>query len=98
MPSERSLIAQIGAHESWARTPDRSARTAPARAEFDRRFEREVDPDEVLDPAERARALRTRERRTSPAWRSSRRERVPETVGGELGESNSTKLPWRGRL
>ncbi len=55
MPSERSLIAQIGAHESWARTPDRSARTAPARAEFDRRFEREVDPDGVLEPAERAR-------------------------------------------
>ena len=30
-PAERQLIAQIGAHESWARTTNRSARTAPAR-------------------------------------------------------------------
>lgn len=27
----RSLASSIGAHESWARTADRSARTAPAR-------------------------------------------------------------------
>ncbi len=51
----RVIIGRIGAHESWSRTPDRTARTAPARAEFDQRFEREVDPDGVLDPAERAR-------------------------------------------
>ncbi|MDP9393843.1 MAG: hypothetical protein M3Q27_06080 [Actinomycetota bacterium] len=56
MPDEHSsLRAQIAAHESWARTTDRAARTAPARAEFDRRFERQVDPDGVLEPAERAR-------------------------------------------
>ncbi len=46
---------RIGAHVSWARTVDRSARTAPARAAFDRRFEDEVDPDRLLDPADRAR-------------------------------------------
>ncbi|HET6920509.1 MAG TPA: hypothetical protein VFI46_13735 [Jiangellaceae bacterium] len=54
-PADRTLIARIGAHESWARTPDRAARTAPGRAAFFDRFEREVDPDGVLTPAERAR-------------------------------------------
>lgn len=50
----RQLIGSIGAHESWARTSDRPARTAPARQAFDKRFEREVDPDNTLTPAERA--------------------------------------------
>lgn len=53
--SERRLAAQIAAHESWANTPNRSARTAPGRAALMARFEREVDPDSVLLPAERAR-------------------------------------------
>jgi hypothetical protein len=30
-PTERRLRSQIGAHESWARTENRSARTLPAR-------------------------------------------------------------------
>lgn len=50
----RQLIGSIGAHESWARTPDRSARTAPARQAFNERFEREVDPGNTLTPAERS--------------------------------------------
>jgi DNA-nicking Smr family endonuclease len=29
--SDRTLIARIAAHERWAREPDRSAATAPAR-------------------------------------------------------------------
>lgn len=37
-PSERSLAARIAAHDSWAHTPDRSARTAPARAALDQKF------------------------------------------------------------
>ena len=52
--STRQLIGAIGAHESWARTPDRAARTAPGRRAFLERFEREVDPDGTLPPAERA--------------------------------------------
>jgi hypothetical protein len=51
--NERSLIAAIASHESWARTPDRAARTAPARAAMMARFEREVDPDNVLPLHER---------------------------------------------
>ncbi len=54
-PTERRLAGQIAAHESWARTENRSARTAPARqAAFDK-FEQQVDPDQKLSPAERAR-------------------------------------------
>jgi hypothetical protein len=52
--NERSLRAQIASHESWARTADRSARTANARRGLLAKFEREVDPDGVLTPAERA--------------------------------------------
>ena len=54
-PSERSLRARLAAHESWARTGDRTARTAAGTAAFLDRFEREVDPDGTLDPADRAR-------------------------------------------
>lgn len=53
-PSERSLRGQIAAHTSWAKTPDRAARTAAARKAALDRFEREVDPENELLPAERA--------------------------------------------
>jgi hypothetical protein len=53
-PAERSLRAQIAAHESWAHTDDRSARTANARRAMLDKFERQVDPEGVLTPAERA--------------------------------------------
>jgi hypothetical protein len=52
--AEQRLRSQIGAHESWARTADRSARTAPARQAAAARFERLVDPEGKLSPAERA--------------------------------------------
>lgn len=55
MTGTRSLVASLAAHESWANTTDRSARTAPARAALMARFEREVDPEGTLEPAERAR-------------------------------------------
>ncbi|GAA4117555.1 hypothetical protein GCM10022215_18340 [Nocardioides fonticola] len=44
---EVRLAAQVGAHVSWANTPDRSARTAPARAALARKFLDEAggDPD-----------------------------------------------------
>ena len=37
-----SAMARIAAHESWARTPDRAARTAPARQGLAAKFEREA--------------------------------------------------------
>lgn len=54
-PSERALRARMAAHTSWARTSDRSARTANARRTFRDSFERKVDPDGVLTSAERTR-------------------------------------------
>lgn len=54
-PAERSLRGQAAAHQSWANTPDPQARTLPMRQAAAARFERQVDPDGVLDAAERAR-------------------------------------------
>lgn len=54
MPNlDRSAIARIAAHDSWARTDDRAARTAPARKALLDRFEQQVDPEGLLTPAER---------------------------------------------
>jgi len=55
--------ARMAAHESWAATADRSARTAPARAGLQARFEREArtrlgpgaSERQVADAAESAR-------------------------------------------
>ncbi|MEV4212931.1 hypothetical protein [Micromonospora sp. NPDC049662] len=54
-PTERALLARVAAHTRWAKTPDRAASTAAARQAFRDRFEREVDPEGVLPPQERAR-------------------------------------------
>jgi len=48
-----TLEAQIAAHESWAKTPNRAARTAAARKAMMERFETLVDPDGVMPEAAR---------------------------------------------
>lgn len=48
-PVERQITARIGAHARWANTTDRKGALAPARRGMDARFEREVDPDGVMD-------------------------------------------------
>jgi hypothetical protein len=53
-PGQRSLQARAAVHTSWAKTTDRSRRTAPAREAMLARFERQVDPEGVLPAAERA--------------------------------------------
>lgn len=35
---QKRLVASIAAHESWAKTEDRSARTAPARRALEQKF------------------------------------------------------------
>lgn len=52
--AEKRLRAQIAAHESWAKTENRSARTAAARAARDKKFLDAAGGDEI-----RARHLRT---------------------------------------
>lgn len=51
--NERVLRGRLGAYTSWANTPDRAARTAPARAAHDAKFLAESDGDPL-----RAEALR----------------------------------------
>jgi len=76
----RSIAGKIGAATRWARTDDRTAATAAARAAADARFEREVDPDNLLPPDERARrAAHARKAyflRLSLASAKARRERA----------------------
>jgi predicted Rdx family selenoprotein len=52
-PAERTARARLAAHVSWAKTTDRSARTAKARAAFEQKFRDEVDPDRELSESER---------------------------------------------
>lgn len=44
---QRSIRGKIAAHESWSRTPDRTARTAKARRAADERFEAAVLADAI---------------------------------------------------
>ena len=53
-PSERVLAGRIGAYVVHSRYDSREL-TAAARAAFRDKFQREVDPDGTLPPAERAR-------------------------------------------
>jgi hypothetical protein len=53
--NDRVLRARMAAHLLHAQISDEAEHTAPARAAFLSRFEREVDPDGILDPQERAR-------------------------------------------
>ncbi|KUH90618.1 hypothetical protein [Mycobacterium sp. IS-1556] len=46
-PAELTLTAKRNAHKSWAATPDRTKRTAPARRAFENRFLRQADGDPV---------------------------------------------------
>lgn len=46
-PFERAALGRIAAHESWAHTADRSARTANARAAHDAKFLKQADGDPV---------------------------------------------------
>lgn len=86
-PTERTLRARLAVETSWANTSDRTARTAAARKAAMDRFEREVDPEGVLPPAERT--LRAEHARkayfTRLALKSSqaRRRRRNTITGGE---------------
>ena len=51
-PEERTLRARLAAHDQHAQG---KTNTGPARQAFIAKFEKEVDPDGILSPAERAR-------------------------------------------
>jgi len=89
-PDEQSLASRIGAHKSWAFTPDRAARTAPARAALHARFEREVDPDGILTAAERVKRAENARKAyyLSLALKSAKARRARAVVSeGEAAEA-----------
>lgn len=45
--SELSLLGRLAAHQSWANTVDRTARTAPARAALEQKWLDQADGDPV---------------------------------------------------
>lgn len=87
----RSMTAKLAAHESWARTQNRSARTAKARAALLAKFEREVDPDGILPLAERARraehARKAYYTRLALKSAKSRRDAARLTVAADEADS-----------
>ena len=85
-PGDRSLIARIAAHESWANTTNRSARTAPARAALDRKFLEEAGGDPV-----RAAHLRSAwyARLALKSAQARRKGRMLAPVGESTGTSAS---------
>lgn len=81
-PEQRRLRAQIGGYASHVNHTG-AERTAAARAAQHARFEHEVDPEGILEPAERARraelarkAHMTRMALASSRARSQRKEPV----------------------
>ena len=84
-PSERKLRAQIAARESWAHTDDPAARTANGRRTFLDKFEREVDPEGKLSPAERAKRAEHKRKAHFQrlALKSARARRLRRARGGD---------------
>jgi hypothetical protein len=89
-PTERTLRAQIAAHESWANTENRSARTAPARKAMLDKFEHEVDPNNELTPAERAKRAENKRRAhfKKMALKSALVRRRRAVVAAKIAELN----------
>jgi hypothetical protein len=90
MPTD--LLKSAGAHESWARTTDRTARTAPARAALEAKFLAQADGDPVrAEHLRRAYFLRLADK--SARSRRKAREnieaaRAAEAELSELGEAS----------
>jgi len=81
--SDYQLRAKIAAHSRWAMTADRSAATKPARTAFNARFDRQVDPDGLLAPEERARRAESARRAyfARLAYSSARARRTGKRTG-----------------
>jgi hypothetical protein len=96
--SERKLSATIAAHDSWAQTTDRSARTAPARAAMDAKFLAEADGDPIraahLRKAHFARLALTSARSRRKSRELTESAEVAETELNALGEG--PEPPGRG--
>jgi hypothetical protein len=86
-PTERSLRARLAAYAMHARHDARQT-TANGRAAFLARFDREVDPDGVLEPEERRRRAEQARRAyfTSLALASAKARRAKRAALGKRSE------------
>ena len=83
-----SLKAQVAAHESWANTKDRAARTAPARAALDAKFLARAEGDPI-----RAEHLRKAYfKRLALKSAQSRRRAKESTLVAETAEAELDSL------
>jgi hypothetical protein len=57
-----ALHNRRGAIESWSRTVDRTARTQPARDAQMKRYAEQIDPDHLMDPETREKAVKAARR------------------------------------
>ncbi len=93
---ESSLSASVAALESWAATPNRTARTQPARDALMRKFEVQVDPEGILSPQERAKraewAKRAYFKRLALKSAQSRRKSRELTSVAEQAEAELSAL------
>jgi hypothetical protein len=87
--------ARIGALARWARTEDRIAATAPARAAFMRRFEVQVDPDGCMAPRERTQRAEYARRAYMAAL--ARRSAAVRRGAGQRQEAEGGIAPRRRR-
>jgi hypothetical protein len=67
VPFRTKTQAAAAAHESWAATPDRSARTLAAREAYLAKLEAQVDPDGVMSDADRRKAAANK-RKANLLW------------------------------
>jgi hypothetical protein len=86
-PNDRRAIAQIAAHESWANTENRSARTAPARAALDQKFLDAAGGDRVRAAHLRKAHFARLALKSAQARRRAREQReLAEKIEGEIAE------------
>ena len=90
-PAERSERARLAANTRWSREPDRHAATAPGRRAMLEHFEREVDPEGILPPQERAkRAENARQANLARArLKASRLARLRREGAAEAGPAQA---------
>ena len=78
-PAERSLRGTLASHHSWANTPNRTERTAPARAALDQKF-----LDQAAGDPQRAESLR-KAYYARLAFLSAKARRERRKGGGDAG-------------
>jgi hypothetical protein len=88
-PAQRSQLASAAALDRWAREPDRTAATQAMRDAQQRKLELEVDPNHLLDPADRTqranRLRRARLQRAAVKSGQARRQRSAARKARENG-------------